>query len=659
MPFPTKTHWTAILAIGLPLIVSGCTQTGYQDEMSAPTASVPNDVNAMTLAQKLQADGNYANAVNIYQQVAATNPSNIDALLGMGDCYLAIGSLDNAALSYARAIEINPNSSRGLRGLGSARMMKGEPQFAVAHLEKAVQLDGNDTKALNTLGVTKDMLGKHSEAQAAYRRVLQINPGNYSAKNNLALSLALTGNHGESIKLLEEIASSTKSTPITKQNLALVYAAAGRTQDAMQTAHSGATAGTAQQVAALENAETNEDKAILLRRAFGIEFNGTQFVAPSQQIAVVTGVQEQTPYTENYVNVATAPQTQAPTIINVKTNVPGSTPSVTTTTASKGKVADEDWADDWNEELVDAADIAALPDTPPSSTASDSGNEPLPATAGSTSTTSQATATPVKAEPIKSETPENLPMASAGPVNDTPADNTNAPVQVAENKDRAAGAISTPATASTVQTTTPVTATASLATSTARDTDSMTARETPAATPVVKTETASATTATTTATTAGSSVQIAALPPAGTEKPKATDTASPAAIASTEAKSEPKQLTTANGTPITEQSVNAAKIYTVQIASFRKEDEAAASWQMLTSSQKDLFAALPHNVEKADLGKDKGIYYRLQAGSFVDMKEAKSLCNSLKKRSIECMVVEAKQMSMNNSPTASSTTSVQ
>lgn len=651
MPFPSKAHWTAILAIGLPLIISGCAQTGNQEYMGSPSATVPSDVNAMTLAQKLERDGNYANAVGIFQQIAAAEPQNIDALLGIGDCYLALGSLDHAALGYARALEINPNSSRALRGLGSARMMKGEPQFAIAHLEKAVQIDGSDTKSLNTLGVSKDMLGKHTEAQAVYRRVLQIDRDNYSAKNNLALSLALTGNHPESIKLLEEIASSTKSTPITKQNLALVYAAAGRSQDAMMTARAGATAGTLQQVAALENAESNEDKAVLLRRAFGIEFKGTQFVAASQQIAVVTGIEEPSPYTEGVVSIQTGQQsqaqlTQAPTIINVKTNVPGSTAATTTTTASKGKVADEDWADDWNEELVDAADIAALPDTPATTTA-DAGNEPLPATPAAAST--------VKAEPAKAQTPETLPMASAGPVNDIAQDDTSVPAEVAENKDRAAGAISTPVTASTSQPATPVTATASLATGTSRETDSMTARETPAATPVVKTQTASATTAATT----GSSVQVAALPPAETEKPKATDTATSAATASSEAKSEPKQLTTANGTPITEQSVNAAKIYTVQVASFRKETEAAASWQMLTTEQKDLFAALPHNVEKADLGKDKGIYYRLQAGSFADMKEAQSLCNSLKKRSIECMVVEAKQMSMNNSPAASSTTSVQ
>ena len=77
-------------------------------------------------------------------------------------------------------------------------------------------------------------------------------------------------------------------------------------------------------------------------------------------------------------------------------------------------------------------------------------------------------------------------------------------------------------------------------------------------------------------------------------------------------------------------------------------------------SRSDL-AALPHNVEKADLGKDKGIYYRLQAGSFTDKKDAASLCGSLQKRAIECMVVESKQVSMNDTsasaqPTSSSIT---
>jgi cell division septation protein DedD len=144
------------------------------------------------------------------------------------------------------------------------------------------------------------------------------------------------------------------------------------------------------------------------------------------------------------------------------------------------------------------------------------------------------------------------------------------------------------------------------------------------------------------ASTPSKDIQVAALPPA-------TATSTPAT----------KTTTIANGATVTEQSVNAAKIYTVQIASFRKEGDAAASWQMLKTEQADL-AALPHHVEKADLGKDKGIYYRLQAGSFANMEDAKSLCTSLKKRAIECMVVETKQVSMNSAPASTQpATSVQ
>ncbi len=92
---------------------------------------------------------------------------------------------------------------------------------------------------------------------------------------------------------------------------------------------------------------------------------------------------------------------------------------------------------------------------------------------------------------------------------------------------------------------------------------------------------------------------------------------------------------------VTAKAIDVAKVYTVQIASYRSEQEASAGWQTLTAEQGDLLAKLPHAVAKADLGADKGIYYRLQAGSFSDRKDAKALCSDLKDRSIDCMVVEA------------------
>jgi hypothetical protein len=159
----------------------------------------------------------------------------------------------------------------------------------------------------------------------------------------------------------------------------------------------------------------------------------------------------------------------------------------------------------------------------------------------------------------------------------------------------------------------------------------------PAATPV-KAETPPAAPAV--AATAPKAVEQPAPAAAKTEpaKPAATDTAA--------AKTEPKPaaaiVETASTSPVvTTTEVAAAKVYTVQLASYRSEAEATAGWQTLTTEQEDLLAKLPHAVAKADLGADKGIYYRLQAGSFSDRQAAKALCSDLQTRSIDCMVVEA------------------
>jgi Flp pilus assembly protein TadD len=124
--------------------------------------------------------------------------------------------------------------------------------------------------------------------------------------------------------------------------------------------------------------------------------------------------------------------------------------------------------------------------------------------------------------------------------------------------------------------------------------------------------------------------------------PKTLEEPAPTAATKTETKPTAAIAETAGASPaVTTTQVAAAKVYTVQLASYRSEAEATAGWQTLTAEQKDLLAKLPHAVAKADLGADKGIYYRLQAGTFSDRQAAKALCMDLQDRSVDCMVVEA------------------
>ena len=89
---------------------------------------------------------------------------------------------------------------------------------------------------------------------------------------------------------------------------------------------------------------------------------------------------------------------------------------------------------------------------------------------------------------------------------------------------------------------------------------------------------------------------------------------------------------------VTAKTVDVAKVYTVQIASYRSEQEASAGWQTLTTEQSDLLAKLPHAVAKADLGADKGIYYRAMVGPFGSTEEATQFCGNLKTAGGQCVV---------------------
>ena len=79
--------------------------------------------------------------------------------------------------------------------------------------------------------------------------------------------------------------------------------------------------------------------------------------------------------------------------------------------------------------------------------------------------------------------------------------------------------------------------------------------------------------------------------------------------------------------------------YMVQLASFRSIDAADVAWRRAVKKNGDLLSPHTARVVRADLGGDRGIYYRLRLGPFVNREEAKSLCAKLKSRSVDCIVV--------------------
>ena len=103
------------------------------------------------------------------------------------------------------------------------------------------------------------------------------------------------------------------------------------------------------------------------------------------------------------------------------------------------------------------------------------------------------------------------------------------------------------------------------------------------------------------------------------------------------AKAPPKPAAAAPAKPAaTAAAVPGGKVQ-IQLASLRSPEAAREDWSRLKRENPDLLGKLTAVAVRTDLG-DKGIYYRVLAGSFGDAAAAEKLCGELKRRNLGCVL---------------------
>jgi hypothetical protein len=76
----------------------------------------------------------------------------------------------------------------------------------------------------------------------------------------------------------------------------------------------------------------------------------------------------------------------------------------------------------------------------------------------------------------------------------------------------------------------------------------------------------------------------------------------------------------------------------IVLASLRTPDEARTEWQRLKKASPDILGKMTADAVRADLG-EKGVWYRIEAGSFAQPAAAERVCRELKARHLGCSVV--------------------
>lgn len=116
----------------------------------------------------------------------------------------------------------------------------------------------------------------------------------------------------------------------------------------------------------------------------------------------------------------------------------------------------------------------------------------------------------------------------------------------------------------------------------------------------------------------------------------------PAAIPASPKPASPKTETASKTVPAKHPAPAEAKAprggpVRLRLAAVRSPDAARAEWARLKGDNPDLLGKLTAVAIRTDLG-DKGIYYRIEAGSFGDAAAAEKLCGELKRRNLGCIL---------------------
>ena len=180
----------------------------------------------VAMAREAAEAGQHGTAADLYRRALARQPTNADAVVGLGDALLARGDPQQAAEAYKLLLNGDRPNPAAARGFARAMLALNRPETALAQLEQANKVQP-DADTLNVTGVALDTLGRHAEAQAAYRQALALAPGDRRIRGNLGLSLALGGSPDEGIATLRELAEGSGSDARARQNLALAYGLKG------------------------------------------------------------------------------------------------------------------------------------------------------------------------------------------------------------------------------------------------------------------------------------------------------------------------------------------------------------------------------------------------------------------------------------------------
>lgn len=125
----------------------------------------------------------------------------------LGTVYIGTDDYSSAETQFHQAIDLDPSDDEAVRGLGAALAALGKPKQAEETYQRAVQLRPNFWVGYNMLGVFYFQVGRYADAETMFRQVMALSPDNYRGPSNIGGLYLLQGRYADAVPFLQRAVS--------------------------------------------------------------------------------------------------------------------------------------------------------------------------------------------------------------------------------------------------------------------------------------------------------------------------------------------------------------------------------------------------------------------------------------------------------------------
>ncbi len=143
-------------------------------------------------ANRLLETGQHEQAVRLFRQMVAQDPTDALALVDLGTALAQMGRVEEAVQQFEAALPHTASTSRIHLNLSMGLIQMGREEQALEHCRKSVETDPNFTEAHFQLANLLMRQGRVDEAVPHYGRVIELDPGNAFAHFMGAMALVRT-----------------------------------------------------------------------------------------------------------------------------------------------------------------------------------------------------------------------------------------------------------------------------------------------------------------------------------------------------------------------------------------------------------------------------------------------------------------------------------